>query len=106
MIQNSRMKYTKEIDKGYPNIQLSFDVEFEEFYRVADILQKELNVVFYSTVDDFDSLYWHFKFEGGDLTLHYNTFLGISIYPSLAKNFSQGDEKAIERLMEKLSDIL
>jgi len=31
--------------------------------------------------DDFDSLMWDFIFKGHILTLHYNIYTGISIYP-------------------------
>jgi hypothetical protein len=42
----------------------------ETFYKVADL----------------DSIYWDFIYEQRELTLHYNNYIGVSIFPKALKN--------------------
>ena len=99
------MKYTKEHGDGYPLLILCERCEFDEFYKMANTLQKELNIVFVNKIDDFDSIYWEFKFEDRELILHYNIYLGVSVYPKLVKKFTSEDEYSIDKFANNLSKI-
>lgn len=52
-----------------------------KFYAIADTLASHLNIRFMNQVDDADSLDWDFKYKNELLTLHYNMFNGVSIFP-------------------------
>ena len=52
-----------------------------KFYSIADILSEGLHVNFLNQVDDAETLDWDFKYKNHFLTLHYNTFNGVSILP-------------------------
>jgi hypothetical protein len=55
--------------------------EFDDFYSFAGQLKNKLKIRYYNKLDDYDSLWYDFDFEGRKLTLHYNIYFGISIYP-------------------------
>lgn len=57
-----------------------------KFYAIASTLVNELRVKFLNQIDDTDTLDWDFKYQGHFLTLHYNIFNGVSIYPQQSKN--------------------
>ena len=59
-----------------------------KFYAIASTLASELRVNFLNQIDDADTLDWDFKYHGQFLTLHYNIFNGVSIYPQQSKNNS------------------
>ncbi len=52
----------------------------DEFYSFSDYLSSRLSIQYDKKIDGFDTIYWHFNYQGNDLTLSYNIYLGISIY--------------------------
>jgi hypothetical protein len=44
-------------------------------------------------MDDFDSLMWDFNYKGLALTLHYNIYTGISVYPRKFRNAVKKENK-------------
>lgn len=52
-----------------------------KFYLIADTLTDELQVKFLNQIDDADTLDWDFQYKNHFLTLHYNIFNGVSIFP-------------------------
>ena len=52
-----------------------------KFYAIAKTLADHLQVKFLNQVDDQDNLDWDFKYKDEFLTLHYNIFNGVSIFP-------------------------
>ena len=46
-------------------------------------------------MDDFDSLMWDFNYKGHTLTLHYNIYTGISIYPRKFREAVKRDNDAV-----------
>jgi len=57
------------------------DCDFNIFYDVADILAHEFNLSFSNKISDLECAYWDFTYNDNELVLHYNIYLGISIYP-------------------------
>jgi hypothetical protein len=84
-------------DFGCTEAVIDDDCGQQRFYEVADILSESLNVQFSDKVDDFDSLIWEFVYRNHPLTLHYNIYTGISIYP---KKFQQAPRKDNEVVVE------
>jgi hypothetical protein len=79
--------------------------EYEDFYKIADVIEIKLHCHFDKKVNDFDSLYWEFKYKSCSFILHYSTFLGISIYPKNAAKSSILDNKILKELIEDLIKI-
>jgi hypothetical protein len=93
--KSSQMNPKIEIEKGWTEAIIDDDCEFGKFYKVADILSNDFNVVFSKKVDDFDTLYWEFSYQGSDLVLHYNVYLGISIFPKAFKLATKENSKTV-----------
>lgn len=74
-----------------------------KFYAIANALSSELKINFLSQVDDADSLDWDFKYAGQFLTLHYNIFNGVRIFPVKKTKQLKGDNavKAVANFLRK-----
>lgn len=68
------------------------------FYQVAGILQDDLRLRVLQKEDEFDSISWDFRFKGHYLTLHYNIYNGISVFPTRTKDALHKDNKAVVEL--------
>jgi len=67
-----------------------------KFYAIARTLADDLQVKFLNQVDDAETLDWDFQYRGQFLTLHYNMFNGVSIYPRQIKSSSKGNNAVLE----------
>jgi len=67
-----------------------------KFYAIARTLADDLQVKFLNQVDDAETLDWDFQYRGQFLTLHYNMFNGVSIYPRQIKSSPKGDNAVLE----------
>lgn len=67
-----------------------------KFYAIADTLAVELQVRFLNQVDDAESLDWDFQYKNQLLTLQYNIFNGVSIFPQHRKNLQQENNAVLE----------
>ena len=56
------------------------EATFELFYLLAAKLESKMLINFDSKIDDFDELFWTFKYKNQQMILNYSTFDGISIY--------------------------
>lgn len=68
-----------------------------KFYAIANTLAEHLQVQFMNQVDDAETLDWDFKYKEQFLTLHYNIFNGVSIYPQQIKSV-QKDNNAVREV--------
>lgn len=89
------MKPKLETDKGWTESIIDDYCEFEKFYSVADVLSNHFNLTFSNKVNDFDTLYWDFEYKGNELVLHYNVYLGISIFPKALKSATESDNSSV-----------
>jgi hypothetical protein len=90
------MKINKE--NGYSELIITDDCDFDEFYAVASNLCVKLNTQFIEKVEDFDSLYYTFKYKSYIFILYYNIYFGITIYPKNAKNSNIYENNLITEL--------
>ncbi|MBK8712607.1 MAG: hypothetical protein IPL97_12160 [Niastella sp.] len=56
-----------------------------KFYAIAKTLADDLQVTFLNQVDESQDLDWDFVYKQQFLTLHFNTFNGVSIVPHQLK---------------------
>ena len=67
-----------------------------KFYAIADTLSSDLQVNFMNQVDDAETLDWDFKYKNAMLTLHYNIFNGVSIFPQHASSIQLENNAVLE----------
>lgn len=89
--------------KGYPVIMLSRNCDQIEFYNVATKIENLLRITFFNKINDFDSLFWDFQYRDTVLTLHFNVFLGLSIYPAKCMDCGLDDQRIMEEIYQILS---
>jgi hypothetical protein len=87
---------------GCTEAVIADDGGLKSFYQVADILSEDLRVHFSNKEDDFDTIAWEFKFRGHHLTLHYNIYTGVSIFPTKTRDALNKENKAVVELASVL----
>ena len=92
------MSLTLRTNLGCTEAVIADDGGLKQFYQVADILSQDLNIRFSNKEDDFDTIDWEFKFKGHYLTLHYNIYNGISLFPTKTRDALHKDNKAVVEL--------
>ena len=91
------MSLTLRTDFGCTEAIIDDDCGLKRFYEVANILSDDLEIQFQNKEDDFDTLTWDFRFKGHMLTLHYNIYTGISLYP---RRFREAPPKENDAVIE------
>ena len=74
---------------GFIEAIIDEDGGLKRFYEVANLLSEELRISFHNKLDDFDSLIWDFRYKGQPLSLQYNIYTGICLYPQPANIIQQ-----------------
>lgn len=84
-----------ENSRGYTEAILDENCSIDNFHKTADVIHTILDISFTNKMSDLESTYWDFIYEGREFTLHYNIFLGISIYPKLLENAIDADNRIV-----------
>ena len=85
-------------DKGWTEIILDDDCGYERFHSAIDLLKRECNAPFINFLDDFDTLYQDFRMGNIQLTLRYNIYEGLSLYPLKQQGSTEEEGSAAERV--------
>jgi hypothetical protein len=98
------------IEKGWTEVTINSDCEFNDFYAIADVLETVLKITFNQKLNDFSStIYCDFEYKGSKLVIHYNIHLGVSIFPEALKNATVNDNDMVIEistlLIKELTDI-
>ena len=80
------MCYSLKTQYGGTEAVIDDNCGISKFYAIANTLAEDLQVQFLNQIDDADTLDWDFKYKEQFLTLHYNIFNGVSIYPQQQMN--------------------
>jgi len=67
-----------------------------KFYEIAETLANELKISFLNKVNSKDTLTWDFNYKNQLLTLHYNVFNGVSLFPKHVKSILQENNVVLE----------
>ncbi len=67
-----------------------------KFYAIAQTLAADLQINFINQVDDTETLDWDFHYQNQLLTLHYNIYNGVSVFPLHIKNMQQENNAVLE----------
>lgn len=100
------MSLTLRTDLGCTEAIIADDGNLNLFYRVAGIINEDLRIKFVNKEDEFDSISWDFKFKGHPLTLHYNIYNGISVFPTKINAAATRENKAVVELAGMLESKL
>ena len=65
----------------YSEIIISEQPDSALFQSLADRLVSDFEAKIIEKINDFDSAYWDFEINSEIITLHQQTFIGISIFP-------------------------
>ena len=96
------MSLTLRTNLGCTEAVIADDGGLKQFYYVADVLSQDFSIKFSNKEDDFDTIDWEFRFKGHHLTLHYNIYNGISIFPTKTRDALNKDNKAVVELAATL----
>jgi len=92
------MSLTLRTSLGCTEAVLADSGGLRQFYQIADILSNDFKIKFSNKEDDFDTIDWEFRFKGHSLTLHYNIYNGISLFPTKTRDALNKDNKAVVEL--------
>lgn len=90
------MCYLLKTKNGGTEAVIDDNCGISKFYAIAHTLADDLRVKFLNQIDDAETLDWDFQYRGRFLTLHYNIFNGVSIYPQQQKNISKNNTVVME----------
>jgi Protein of unknown function (DUF3630) len=99
------MDLTLRNDYGCTEAVIAENCGFDKFYKVADLLSEKIKIKFTNKIDDSDTSYWDFIFKGHKLTLHYNIYDGVSIFPRNWKEAVRRDNDAVKELADILKNV-
>jgi hypothetical protein len=99
------MTFILRTDYGCTEVVLADNCGFDTFYKVADLLSDRFKIHFTNKIDDSETSYWDFSYRGHKLTLHFNIYNGISIFPRRCKDAVAKDNDAVKELADKLGDL-
>ncbi len=91
-----------DTSQGWTEAIIEESCEFNKFYKVAEDLAKHFDIAFTDKLKDFDSIYWDFDYKGSMLSLHYNIYLGISIFPLAFKKATHSDNEHVLQIANAL----
>ena len=90
------MCYQLKTTNGGTEAVIDDNCGISKFYAIASTLADDLKVNFLNQVDDTETLDWDFSYHNQFLTLHYNIFYGVSIYPQQIKNNAKDNGAVME----------
>lgn len=90
------MCYQLKTTNGGTEAVIDDNCGISKFYAIASTLANDLRVSFLNQIDDAETLDWDFKYRDQLLTLHYNIFNGVSIYPQQMKNNNRNNNAVME----------
>lgn len=90
------MCYSLKTNFGGTEAVIDDNCGISKFYAIANALSDHLQIKFLNQVDDADTLDWDFRYKNQFLTLHYNIFNGVSIYPQMQKSLKKENKAVME----------
>ena len=90
------MSYQLKTKFGGTEAVIDDRCSISKFYAIAHTLAEQLQVIFINQVDENDTLEWDFKYKDQFLTLHYNNFEGVTIFPQQVKHVKKDNKAVLE----------
>ncbi len=67
--------------EGWLEVEIENKCDYSKFEEAANILKKQFNISFVEKLNHLDDAYWDFIYKGCELTLHFNHYCGITLFP-------------------------
>ena len=83
---------------GCTEAVLSDNASLNLFYQVAGIINEDLHIKFLNKEDEFEAINWDFKYKGHLLTLRYDIYNGISVFPTRTQAAQPKENLAVVEL--------
>ena len=90
------MCYHLKTKHGNTEAVIDDNCGISKFYSIAETLTRELKIDFLNQEDDAVDLDWDFIYKSQVLTLHYNVFNGVSVYPQHVKSILHENNMVLE----------
>ena len=87
---------------SYSEILITEQPDSSLFQRLADRIVSEFKAKIIEKINDFDSAYWDFEVNSEIITLHQQTFIGISVFPKDLDKASIAANQLAEKIAFKL----
>ena len=100
------MSLTLRTTLGCTEAVIDDDGGLKRFYQVASILSDSLHLNFDSKEDEVDTIDWEFNYQGQLLTLHYNIYTGVSIFPAKTREALKKANKLVVDLANTIAEKL
>lgn len=100
------MNFQIDKSKGWTEAIIDKSCEFSKFEKVALLMKSNLSIVFTQQLKDIDNTYFDFVYNSSTLCLHYNIYLGISIFPTRFQNASKTDNDNVIKVTNALITLL
>ncbi len=84
--------------QDYSEITISNKPDDNLFYQLADIIETDFKAKLINSTADLDSKYWDFKIDGQEITLHQQTFSGITLYPTRLEGSTEEENTLAEKV--------
>lgn len=92
--------------QGWTEIIIEKNCSIDQFHKIAGILYFNLNISYSNKIQDTDSTYWDFIYKNVELTLHYNNYIGISVFLKRMKNATSLENQIVIELSIILFELL
>ena len=89
------MCYHLTTNAGNTEAVIDDNCGISKFYAIAQTLADDLQIKFLNQVDDVETLNWDFHYQNQLLTLHYNIYNGVSVFPLHIKSKQQENNAVI-----------
>ena len=80
------MSYHFETPMGLLQAVIDDNCGLKKFYSIANLMAKDLKIKFSDKDNDPNIVEWHFKYKGRPLTLQFDVYNGVSIFPKEGKH--------------------
>lgn len=97
------MCYHLTTNSGNTEAVIDDNCGVSKFYAIAKTLAAELQIKFLNQDNDAETLDWDFHYQNQLLTLHYNIYNGVSVFPLHSKSRLQENNAvlAIAQFLER-----
>src|SRR5687768_6499596 len=96
------MSLTLRTTLGFTEAVIDAAGGLKRFYQVASVLTDAFSVSFTRKEDDFDAVSWAFQLNKYELTLEYNIYNGILLFPTKMSGARKRDNEAVVELANVL----
>lgn len=92
--------------EGWVEVEFYDNCDYSKFEDAADILEKQFKLRFIEKLNHLDDAYWDFTYKGCELTLHFNHYCGISLFPKKFGAATAGENECAKEIGILLFDRL